>query len=159
MESAQKKLLSLRVESESCAAIQVRRGDFLHTSKKSPHYGLPLCYFYSAMEEMNARRGVRTFYVFSDDLDGLKAEFRPDFEVVYVDKTVSTSAGMDLCLMSAFPNLIMSNSSFGWWAAALRADPSGTVYAPAQWLNPGYPNQSLSPTLLPGWEALEVPTP
>lgn len=158
MESAEKKLLTLRVDCDSCAAIQVRRGDFLHTPKNSPHYGLPLGYFYSAMEKMNARRGIRTFYVFSDDLEGLKAEFRPDFEVVYVDKTVSTSAGMDLCLMSAFPNLIMSNSSFGWWAAALRADPSGTVYAPAQWLNPGYPNQALSPTLLPGWEALEVPT-
>ena len=159
MESAEKSLIALGVERGSCAAIQVRRGDFLTAPKKSPHYGLPLGYFYSAMGAMNARLGVRKFYVFSDDVEGLKADFRSDFEVVYVDAAVSTSAGMDLCLMSAFPNLIMSNSTFGWWAAALRSDPSGTVYAPAQWLNPGYPNQSLSPILLPGWEALEVVNP
>jgi len=159
MEAAKKGLAALGVEPDASAAIQVRRGDFLNTPKKSPHYGLPLSYFYSAMKAMNARRGIEKFYVFSDDVPGLKAGFRPDFEVIYVDATVSTSAGMDLCLMSAFPNLIMSNSSFGWWAAALRADPSGAVYAPAQWLNPGYPNQSLSPTLLPGWEALEVANP
>jgi hypothetical protein len=126
-------------------------------SKQSPLYPLPLDYYYRAMDHLAVRNGIKTFYVFSDNIEDLKAEFCPDHDVIFVDGAVSNSAGVDLCMMSRFTHLIISNSTFGWWAAALRRQRLGTVTVPVTWINPDFRGRNaFAVRLLQGWESFDV---
>jgi hypothetical protein len=154
---ADQALATLAIEPHRSASVQIRRGDYMSLPKDSPLYPLPIAYYRRAMELMAARAGIDTFYIFSDDIDAVKRELDAPYRLVFVDKTLSSSAGVDLAMLTAFPNQIMSNSTFGWWGAALRRDPSGLVIAPRPWLNPLFRgDRSLEVRLLPDWVTLAV---
>lgn len=138
------------------ACIQIRRGDYAALPPGAPQYLLPLDYFSRAMDAMNAAAGTTTFYVFSDDIAGVGRDLSSRHELVFVDPAISPSAGTDLCLMTRFAHHIMSNSTFGWWAAALRRDEGATI-APRPWLNPRWTGpQNLAPYLPPDWRRLDA---
>lgn len=150
-------IAKLEVKFPKVAAVQIRRGDYMKLPKHSPLYGLPLDYYYRAMDNLNKKLGVETFYIFSDDIEEIKEVFRCNHEVVFVDETVSGSVGVDLCMMAAFDHIIISNSTFGWWAAALGGARAGTVTAPTPWINPSYRGESaVSVRLFDEWETVEV---
>ncbi|SFS29862.1 alpha-1,2-fucosyltransferase [Brevundimonas viscosa] len=154
--AADRAFQALEPDIESSAALQIRRGDYLTAAANAPHYSLPLAHYYRSMEMLSAE-GIRHFYVFSDDIEGLRAEFNCPHHVTFVDETISGSPGIDFRMLTRFKTLVISNSTFGWWAAVLRSYPSGKVIAPEPWINPTHRGRmAQSPAILDGWTRADV---
>lgn len=152
-----------RIDTAKTAAIHVRRGDYLSAPARAPQYPLPVSYFLAAMGKMRTELGVDNFCVFSDDIDWARQNLpqAPGASgkggCVFIDDSVPSSAGIDLCLMSRFPNLIISNSTFAWWAAALRLESRGMVISPSPWVKPACVNRPGKGIHIPaGWCILEA---
>lgn len=112
------------------AAIHVRRGDYVTAPNRAPQYPLSLDYYRNAMGALKNNEGIERFYIFSDDPAWIQSQFSEDNSVISLK---SKTAGLDLCLMSQFRNIIVSNSTFAWWGAALRRDKAGMVLYPLRW--------------------------
>lgn len=109
---------------EGDVAIHVRRGDYVSLSHIHPN--LTPEYYSQAMELFQGA----TFVVYSDDIEWCKANltgkliFKEPKEDIY-----------DLMSMAEYPNQIIANSSFSWWAAWLNTNPNKIVVAPKIWVN------------------------
>jgi hypothetical protein len=111
-------------------AIHVRLGDY-----EKLGWVLPSNYFVDAMDG-----GGKNFLVFSDDPVGASRLF-PNLKVVNTGDEIQ-----QMCLMSMCESLVMSNSSFSWWAAFLGNHKK--VFAPDPW----FPNASYCPQIYePQW--------
>jgi len=115
---------------ESSVAVHVRRGDYLH------HLAFAVCdnsYYHHSMHEMRSRLPKARFFIFSDDPDWCRNEFR-HADVVVVDSGVSAGNPLhDLHLMSLASHHIIANSSYSWWAAWLGDKPDQQVIMPDRW--------------------------
>jgi hypothetical protein len=72
------------------------------------------------------------FIIFSDRINFCKANFKkrfPDLNFVFIEGNDHID---DFYLMTRMKALIMSKSTFSWWAAYLNQTPSLTVYAPVK---------------------------
>lgn len=124
------RLLDEILDSNS-VCIHVRRTDFLqnyfHGCMDSPYYD-------TAIEIITRLVGHNKKYIFSDDIFWCEETFgkMPDTTIVG-----NEHAGRDnidyLFLMSRCKHFIISNSSFGWWAAWLCTNPEKQVVAPLRW--------------------------
>ena len=142
---------------EGAAAIHLRRGDYVTAPSRAPHYALPLGFYLRAMDIFANERGITKFYVFSDDIEWAKLNFPAQYDLRFIDGSVSDSAGVDMCLMTRFSDMVISNSTFGWWAAALRENENGLVLYPRQWVKPKFANDlTKSAKPIDGWRALDV---
>lgn len=107
-------------------AIQVRRGDY----HKFPdhHPLLTIDYYNKAIEKISTSK----IYVFSDDIDWCKSNFKFNVPIEYVkDEDYN-----ELYLISLCKNIIISNSSFGWWGAYLNNRKDSTIIVPSTWFGP-----------------------
>lgn len=104
-------------------AIQVRRGDY---HKFPDHHPLLTPEYYTKAVKL---ANPRTIWVFSDDLNWCEENLHFDKPVQYV----KNDDYMEMYIMSYCKNVIISNSSFGWWGAYLNCRADSTVYAPANW--------------------------
>ena len=113
-------------------AVHVRRGDYLH------HPAFAVCdreYYRSSMEGLRARVKDARFFVFSDDPEWCRAEFRdPDTEVM---EAVTGNPLHDMHRMSLASHHIIANSSYSWWAAWLGDKPGQEVIMPDRWFADG----------------------
>ena len=90
-------------------AVHVRLTDY----QNNPNYiQIPSSYY---TDEFIAHP-ERNFYVFSDDINEAKNKLGNWPNVTYVEGSADVE---DMALMSQFENLIISNSTFSWWAAHL----------------------------------------
>ena len=107
-------------------AIQVRRGDY----HKFPdhHPLLTVDYYNKAIEKISTSK----IYVFSDDINWCKSNFKFNIPVEYIrDEDYN-----ELYLISLCKNIIISNSSFGWWAAYLNDRTDSVIIVPSTWVGP-----------------------
>ena len=123
-------LLPQRLSHPNAVAVHVRRGDYLH------HTIFSVCdshYYHHSMHEMRNRLPGAHFFVFSDDPEWCRSEFREaDQEVV--DSGVSAANPLhDLYLMSLASHHIIANSTYSWWAAWLGDKPGQQVIMPDRW--------------------------
>lgn len=111
---------------ENDIAIHVRRGDY---SRFSDSIGLlSPSYYLDAIREFGPNRRV---IVFSDDIE-VGREFPTSMDFTYTPELTLEKAIESLFLMLKFRNLVISNSTFSWWAAALgRSDKK--IIAPDKW--------------------------
>jgi len=124
------------IESSESVCIHVRRGDYV--SNPTFNVALGACgveYYDRALEIIAIRVGCPTFYLFSDDLEWVRANLRIPGPLVTVDHNRDGSGVEDLRLMSRCRHFVIANSSFSWWGAWLGQDRGGTVVAPARWFN------------------------
>ena len=71
-------------------------------------------------------------YVFSDDLEWVKANFDlPD--AVYVDWNKGEDSWQDMMLMSRCRHHVICNSTFSWWGAWLNPRKEKIIIAPERW--------------------------
>jgi hypothetical protein len=111
---------------ENDIAIHVRRGDY---SRFRDSIGLlSFNYYVDAIREIGPDRRV---IVFSDDIE-ISREFPTSMDFSYTPELTLGKAVDSLFLMLKFRNLVISNSTFSWWAAALgRSDKN--IIAPDKW--------------------------
>lgn len=121
MSQLKSKLLGIgcNLDSSTCV-IHVRRGDYLILN----HF-VGKQYYLDAISIMK-NNGVLNFYIISDDLDWCRGEFLGN-EYNFITNQADIE---DLICASMFPNIIMANSSFSWWASYLGTHHQKKVICP-----------------------------
>lgn len=131
-------------------AVHVRRGDFANT--KGP--GLLAAKFYMDAIKIGLEYSVKKrVVVFSDSIDEVRELFLaelPYHEFEFVCPPLDSLALESMALMSRFHTLVISNSTFGWWAAATGLTDK-VVIAPEFWKSD---DEHKSPLLLEGWHVV-----
>jgi len=113
---------SLKKDISECnsVGIHVRRGDFLQSNA---HIVMPLSYYLAGIEIMYSLVDNPVFYVFSDDMEWCKENFKGV-------NFVHLSPCLDFELLKTCKHKIIPNSTFSWWASFLNSD---IVICPKIW--------------------------
>lgn len=121
-----------KMKHENAVSIHIRRGDYLqheiHNTDKTEYYSLAMQYIETSVFNP-------VYYLFSDDMNWVKENFKINFETHYVDFNDASTNYEDLKLMSCCKHNIIANSSFSWWSAWLNTNPNKIVIAPQKWFN------------------------
>lgn len=121
-----------KIKSENAVAISFRLGDFLTNPL---HNVCSLQYYRRCIKYLCHRYENLRFYVFSDDQNWVKQNFKIDHPTTYMD--FNTPDYMeDFRLLTNFRLHIIPNSTFSWWGALLADDNKKVVLCPEYWLNP-----------------------
>ena len=102
--------------------IHIRRTDYLN--KESVHVVLPEKYYYKALNQIKCNK----FYIKGDDINWNRENFI-SMGGIYLDGD-SIDDFIDLMISKT---LIISNSTFAWWAAYLNIN-NADVYCPNNWI-------------------------
>lgn len=127
-------------------AIHVRRGDYVSHPVYSKILGfVGEDYLVAAMELAKNRIGDNVrFVVFSDDHEWCKSFFPSDVRVI-TESFLPNPAHSDFMLLSQFRNIIISNSTFAWWAAKLAEPNASLIIAPKRWSAAGASDANIIP--------------
>jgi hypothetical protein len=126
--------LAARIRSGPSAALHFRRGDYVSNARFNRDLGaLGLDYYRAAARLLRARSPGATLYLFSDDIEAVAREFKPDGPHHFVRFAGPAHAHDELRLMSLCEHIAIANSSFSWWAAWLNQTPGKLVIAPEPW--------------------------
>lgn len=133
--SEENKQMLKKINSSNGVCVHIRRGDYLLKQWSS----LQVCdfdYYNNAMNEIAKTVENPVFYIFSntsDDLKWISENYKFDVNVEYVD--LSNPDYEELRLMMACKHFVLSNSTFGWWAAYLSGNENSKIYFPDRWEN------------------------
>ena len=119
---------------KSSVAIHVRRGDYVSDPEASKlHLICDTLWYQDAWKYM--RMNVDNCYaiVFSDDINWARENLSLDGEIYYVSNDLLRPPWVDMANISSCKHHILSNSSFGWWAAFLGCEANSIVVAPKYW--------------------------
>jgi hypothetical protein len=92
-----------------------------------------------------------TFVLSSDNLEHLHASIPATMKDAVVLE--GEPDYIDLYVLSRCRHNVISNSTFGWWAAWLNENPQKRVIRPRRWIN-GLPEDDVCP---PEWTAIDAP--
>jgi hypothetical protein len=143
------------VEVKDSISLHLRRGDYLQIETQNFHGLSTARYASRALETIRSITGHLPAYVYSDNLEIVRHELEQysliDLTFVNQDKLTDIES---LVQMSQSQHMVMSNSSFSWWAAFLMHCRSGesVVIAPRPWFSD---DSSASDLLLPDWITLD----
>lgn len=133
--------------SRNTITVHVRRGDYLNPDTYAYHGMVSERYISRSMALFRRMNPSAEFRIFSDSIALVKSELAGQLNCVYEDS--SDTALQTIRTMSEAQGMIMSNSSFSWWAAwimSFKSDP--LIVAPRPWYN----NQAVSPSfILDNW--------
>jgi hypothetical protein len=115
-------------------AAHVRRGDYLKSGHVEYHVVTTPTYFNGARDEICKRIGEkRTVCWITEDPEYV---YKNLYQIG--DKVVSSDGPTDFACLSLFEHVILSNSTFSWWATWLnpRSYTSRILCAPSAWFGP-----------------------
>lgn len=116
-------------------SIHIRRGDYVTDEKAASRHGTCAVEYYKEAVKLTVERVDRPhFFVFSDDPEWVRKQFKIPYPMTLVDHNPDR-AYEDLRLMSLCSHHIIANSSFSWWGAWLNPHPDKIVIAPSRWFN------------------------
>jgi hypothetical protein len=112
-------------------AVHIRKADYnnlAHLNLGQKDLSLPFSYFKNIIKEIHS---VNNYYVFvSDDIELVKPQFQYlDNAYFSGDDTIN-----DFLHLFFADTVIISNSTFSWWAAYLNNNPNKKVYCPKYFL-------------------------
>jgi hypothetical protein len=145
--SSNKQLLKQITVSES-VSVHVRRGDYNTKRGRAFHGLLPKTYYQQALANLEKNVKNPTLFVFSDEIEWCKKNFKFKQPAVFIDSNSSNTGVDDMHLMAACKHNIIANSSFSSWAAWLNTNRHKQVYAPKQWFAS---EKTLQDRLPPSW--------
>lgn len=139
------------IKRHEAVCVVFRRGDYVG------HPTLDIVghdFYHKAIEIIANKVKDPCFFVFSDDIEWCKQNFKPENgKVVFVDQEYTgPKAQYYLMLMSECKHHIIPNSTYPWWGAWLCQNPGKLVVAPKIW----YKGQSCdrSKILMKDWISL-----
>ena len=130
----------IKTEKDSCS-IHVRRGDYI--SLKKIYHNINKEYFIKSLKIINPAGRV---YIFSDDLEWCKNNLDIKDAIYSENKTEIE----DFELMRSCNHNIISNSTFGWWAAWLNNNQNKKIIQPKLWFR----KKNQGKLLNPNWMAI-----
>lgn len=122
------------IENTESVAIHVRRGDYLNNDNMNLFGGV--CdkeYFQKAMDFISNNVENPHYYIFSNDPDWVKLNFKFD-NFTYVTNNQGKDSWKDMYLMSICKHNIISNSTFSWWGAWLNKNINKIVVSPDRFI-------------------------
>ena len=126
--------LAVRQSHTQSVSLHVRRGDYASNPKTTSTHGLcSLDYYRAAVSHVAGKVEKPEFFIFSDDIDWVRANLPLDFPHHFVAHNQGAASYNDMHLMSLCRHHVIANSSFSWWGAWLNPMPEKIVVAPRQW--------------------------
>ena len=122
-----------QIKHTNSVSVHIRRGDYINLSSANSFHGI--CsneYYEEALKFIGSKIKEIVFFVFSDDIEWCKANFKINFPVHFVE---TDSAYKEMYLMQNCVHNIIANSSFSWWSAWLNSNENKIVIAPKKWFN------------------------
>lgn len=105
-------------------AVHIRRGDYL--TNAHIHYVCDTEYFKENIKDFSNKQ----IHVFTDSKDFVQKEFwDQDIQIIETESELG-----DLTAMANHDNMIISNSSFSWWASLLGIKKE-KIFVPNRWFN------------------------
>lgn len=121
-----------KILATDCAvSLHVRHGDFVYKPEHSMLPGfavLPLDYYYECIHQLRQHCGSFKIFVFSNNINWCKENFRFDLPIEFVEGCESDAE--EIYLMSLCKHNIIANSTFSWWGAWLNQNPGKKVFMP-----------------------------
>jgi len=144
--------LAQEIGTANAVSLHVRRGDYTSNPKTLAMHGVcPLVYYEAAIKYITAHVEAPQFFVFSDDMEWVRANLKISHPCRYVDHNHGAESFNDMRLMSLSRHHIIANSSFSWWGAWLNPAQEKIVVAPRKWFANGRDVNDLFPK---GWVTL-----
>ncbi len=116
-----------RIKESSSIAIHIRRTDHGVLGFTN------LKYYDKAVDYMVSKIKNPHFFIFSDDINWVKENFKLDYPNTTVDINNDDTNYFDFELMKNCKHQIIANSTFSWWAAWLNPNKEKIVIAPTPW--------------------------
>lgn len=143
----------IRKYTSGCVAIHMRLGDYTKSKNQDIHGVLPLNYYQRAIELIKTKILVKEIILFSDTprlamkrmnhiLEKMKAV---EIKISAIESKIYEDFE-EMHLMSLYDNIIISNSTFSYWAAFL-GKKQKLVVAPEQWYTDNKCQEELTPLL------------
>ncbi|MCR5834409.1 MAG: alpha-1,2-fucosyltransferase [Selenomonadaceae bacterium] len=123
------------LSSECAVSLHIRRGDYLSPLNRKNFGAVPFNHYYTCLNELKKSCSNLTAFIFSDDLDWVKNNFKFDVPVEFVEGCEKNYE--EIFLMSLCQHNIIPNSTFSWWGAWLNKNPAKKVFAPYPWFHNG----------------------
>lgn len=118
--------------------IHFRRGDTHRQveNKRSFRCSIQISYYYEVIDTFISNHDDYTFVIFSEKIDHrwITKHIIPYLEKKnqkYIQIPYDVPASLSLYLMTLCNNMIVSNSTFGFWGAFLNKNSNTTIYAPS----------------------------
>lgn len=152
---ARNRILMEEMQNSESVAIHVRKG-MDYQSRIWYQNTCPVTYYTKAIDRIKQEIGHPKFYVFADNHDWVREQFRNfDYTLIKGNPTSGWGAHFDMQLMSCCKHAIVSNSTYGWWGAYLNGSQNRMVILPKIWFNPQSCEDYTSAKLLcQGWISL-----
>ncbi len=116
-----------RIKESNSIAIHIRRTDHgILGFTNLKYYDKAVNYMVSKIENPH-------FFIFSDDINWVKENFKPDSQYTVVDINDDDTNYFDFELIKNCKHQIIANSTFSWWAAWLNPNKEKIVIAPTPW--------------------------
>lgn len=134
-EGSRNDVLANKIINSNSIAIHVRKGKDYQT--RDAYEGTcPIEYYLQAIEYIKAKESGTKLYVFTDNPDWVRDNFK-NFNYVLVEGNPASGWGnhFDMQLMSLCKHNIIANSTYSWWGAVLNKNSKKTVICPAKWFN------------------------
>ncbi|PKP45699.1 MAG: hypothetical protein CVT95_08350 [Bacteroidetes bacterium HGW-Bacteroidetes-12] len=119
-------------------SIHIRKGDYLWEENTKIFEEISLDYYYKSLDFIYKRIGEFTLFIFSNDIDWCKTNFKYNKTIVFIDDNYTLEDYHEFELMRLCNHNIIANSTFSWWAAYLNNNSDKIVIAPRIW----YANES-----------------
>lgn len=146
-------------------AINIRRGDYYSNARFRGRYSFDVVeYVRTALQQARADAPVSRVLIISDDLEWCRLKLAPvltDVDVVYPD--ADADPALQLALLAVAPRLILTNSTFSYWAGYLSnrvhavegsLPNHGQVYAP--WFHSREWNEGEADQVDPRWSIIRT---
>lgn len=122
-----------KINETNSVAVHFRRGDYITNQGINKIFGTPpLEYYHTAVKKMAGMIKDPHFYIFSNDIEWVKNNFKPEYPTTYVADPALKNFH-EISLMSKCRHNIIANSSFSWWGAWLNGNQNKIVVAPQRW--------------------------
>ena len=125
--SGKVKQLNSEISSEvDSVGVHIRRGDFVRLG-----WNKGADYYRTAIDIMRRELSEPHFYICTDDKAWVGNEFKEEQDIEIIDITTSTQDIDEFFLLSNCHHQIISESTFGWWAAYLNMHTDKRIIIPA----------------------------